>query len=172
VKGDFWDCLDVKIHSSGRNAAELCWYLSVSDIFYQEVIRVHPRPIISFVFKPFANIKSVFICVHLCPKNSSEFVGATRRVARTEFGVKDDRVLFLVLGLFLSVSIRVHPCPIRSFVFKSFANMKSVFICVHPRPNKIFCCGSAALCPLWLNSFQFLNPIRPYFPRIRKGWIK
>jgi len=104
VKGDFWDCLDVKIHSSGRNAAELCWYLSVSDIFSQEVIRVHPRPILSFVFKPFANIKSVFICVHLCPKNSSEFVGATRRVARMEFGVKDDRVLFLILGLF-------YPCP-------------------------------------------------------------
>ncbi len=30
-------------------------------------IRVHPRPIGSFAFKAFANIKSVFICVHLCP---------------------------------------------------------------------------------------------------------
>jgi hypothetical protein len=51
----------------------------------------------------------------------------------------------------LSVFIRVHPRPIRSFVFKSFANIKSVFICVHLCPDKIFfSCGSAALCPLWL----------------------
>jgi hypothetical protein len=111
---------------------------------------------------------SAFIRVPL----SSEFVGATRRVARTQFGVKVDKALFLTLGTFLSVFICIHPRPIRSFVFKSFANMKSVFICVHPRPNKIFCCRSAALCPLWLNSFQFLTPLRPYFPRIRKGWIR
>jgi hypothetical protein len=30
-------------------------------------IRVHPRPITHFVFKYFVNIKSEFICVHLCP---------------------------------------------------------------------------------------------------------
>jgi hypothetical protein len=29
-----------------------------------------------------------------------------------------------------SVLIRVHPRPIQSFGFKSFANIKSVFICV------------------------------------------
>jgi len=30
-------------------------------------IRVHPRPNRSFVVRSFADIKSVFICVHLCP---------------------------------------------------------------------------------------------------------
>jgi hypothetical protein len=30
-------------------------------------IRVHPRPIKPFVFKSLAKMKSVFICVHLCP---------------------------------------------------------------------------------------------------------
>ena len=30
-------------------------------------IRVHPRPIQSFVFTSLANKKSVFICVYLCP---------------------------------------------------------------------------------------------------------
>jgi len=38
--------------------------------------------------------ESVFIRV----QKSSEFVGATRRVARTEFGVKGDKALFLTLG--------------------------------------------------------------------------
>jgi len=33
-------------------------------------------------------------------RKSSEFVGATRRVARTEFGVKNDQARFLILGIF------------------------------------------------------------------------
>jgi hypothetical protein len=32
------------------------------------LIRVHPYPIMYFIFKSFANLKPVFICVHLCPK--------------------------------------------------------------------------------------------------------
>ena len=45
--------------------------------------------------------------------------------------------------------ICVHPRPIRSFVFKSLANIKSVFICVYLCPDKkFFACGFAALCSL------------------------
>jgi len=33
-------------------------------------------------------------------QKSSEFVGATRRVAPTGFGVKGDKALFLTLGIF------------------------------------------------------------------------
>ena len=59
----------------------------------------------SIFFKVFLfNASSVFIRGHPRPK-SSEFVGATCRVARTEFGVKGDKALFLILGTFLSVFI-------------------------------------------------------------------
>jgi hypothetical protein len=37
-----------------------------------------------------------------------------------------------------SVFIRVHPRPVKSFVFKSLANIESVFICVHLCPDKFF----------------------------------
>jgi len=36
--------------------------------------------------------------VSIWPNNSSESEGATRRVARTEFGVKGNRSLLLTLG--------------------------------------------------------------------------
>jgi hypothetical protein len=83
----------------------------------------------------------ICIGVHPRPKNSSEFVGATRRVARTEFGVKVDKALFFTLGtlgtllpVFICVPlgfcfafrlgaffIRVYPCSsVSNIVFRSF----------------------------------------------------
>jgi hypothetical protein len=55
--------------------------LNSIEIFYEFLsvfIRVYPRPIMSFAFKSFTNIRSVFICVHLCP-DKTFFSGAQNR---------------------------------------------------------------------------------------------
>jgi hypothetical protein len=44
-----------------RILKKFVFVLNASSVF----IRVHPRPIMSFALKSLANIKSVFICVHL-----------------------------------------------------------------------------------------------------------
>jgi len=60
---------------------------------YSFFIRVHPRPVRSFFFDSLANEICVFLCSSVS-KNGSESVRATRRVARTEFGVKGDKACF------------------------------------------------------------------------------
>jgi len=64
-------------------------------------------------------------------QKSSEFVGATRRVARAEFGVKGDKALFLTLGTFLSVFIWVHLCPDKEIFGCGFAALGSSVSCIN-----------------------------------------
>ena len=51
-----------EINPSNQDSFTTVFVHNASSVF----IRVHPRPIQSFVFKSFANIRSVFICVYLC----------------------------------------------------------------------------------------------------------
>jgi hypothetical protein len=62
----------------------------------------------------FLHFSILKICVHLPPKKFG--VGAGLKPARTEFGVKGDKALFLILGNSLSAFI----CALFQFFFRWF----------------------------------------------------
>ena len=79
-------------------------------------------------------------------------------------------ILICSLGvfLFLSAFIRVYPCPLMSFVFKSFANVGSVFICVHLCPDKLKFSAVAERWPRWPMVHDWKSCVLPKAePRVR-----